>query len=62
MPVEPDNAKEFVNDVLSEIGLLLAGSMMEIEHYYATSCATPVFRDIYKQYVQRDGEQQLIDF
>ena len=45
MPVEPDNVSEFVNDVLSEIGLV-KGSMMEIEHYYATSCATSVFRDI----------------
>lgn len=46
MPVEPDNVSEFVNDVLSEIGLV-KGSMMDIEHYYATSCATSVFRDIY---------------
>lgn len=61
MPVEPDNVSEFVNDVLSEIGLV-KGSMMEIEHYYATSCATSVFRDIYKQYVQRMENSRLIDF
>ena len=61
MPVEPDNVSEFVNDVLSEIGLV-KGSMMDIEHYYATSCATSVFRDIYKQYVQRMENSRLIDF
>ena len=61
MPVEPDNVSEFVNDVLSEIGLV-KGSVMDIEHYYATSCATSVFRDIYKQYVQRMENSRLIDF
>ncbi len=61
MPVEPDNVNEFINDVLGEIGLV-KGSMLDVDHYYATSCSTSVFRDIYRQYVMRMENSRLIDF
>lgn len=61
MPVEPDNVNEFIGDVLVEIGLV-KGNMLNIDHYYATSCATSVFRDIYRQYVKRMENSRLIDF
>lgn len=61
LPVEPDNMNEFINDVLGEIGLV-KGSMMDIDHYYATSCATSVFQDIYRRYTRRMENSRLIDF
>lgn len=61
MDVEPDNVNEFVNDVLAEIGLV-KGGMLDIAHYYATSCATSVFQEIYRKYTGRMERSRLIDF
>lgn len=61
LPVEPDNMNELISDVLGEIGLV-KGNMLDIDHYYATSCATSVFQDIYRKYTRRMENSRLIDF
>lgn len=59
-----DNAldiKEFVSNVISEIGVV-KGDMINVEHYYSKSCANDLFRKIYEDYEKILRDKNKIDF
>lgn len=59
IPVEDE--KDFIAGVLSEISIV-KGEMMNLDHYYSTSCPDEVFRDIYRMYHNWMNANHMIDF
>lgn len=56
-----EDEKEFISGILSEISIV-KGEMMDLDHYYSTSCPSDVFRRIYQSYQGWMEENHLIDF
>ena len=56
-----EDEKEFINGLLAEISVV-KGEMMNLDHYYSTTCPTEVFRDVFGCYQQWMEQQRLIDF
>lgn len=56
-----EDEKEFISGVLSEISVV-KGEMMQLEHYYSTSCPSDVFRRIYQSYQGWLEQNRMIDF
>ncbi len=59
--LETDNINELAAEILGEIGKV-KGGLIDIEHYYATSCSASVFRQLYRQYQEQMANKRLIDF
>ncbi len=59
--LEYDNENDFIRDVLGEISVVKNESV-ELEHYYATSCAGEVFRKICRAYQEFMYRNHYIDF
>lgn len=56
-----EDEKEFISGILSEISVV-KGEMMDLNHYYSTSCPSEVFRDIFSAYQGWMGQNHMIDF
>lgn len=56
-----EDEKEFINGILAEISVV-KGEMMNLEHYYSTSCPSEVFRQIFREYQNFMDQNRLIDF
>lgn len=59
--LEYEDEKEFVADLLGEIGLV-KNSGIPLEHYYSTNCAQDIFRQVYGAYQKQLKQRRLIDF
>ena len=59
--LEAEDVGELVSLLLSEISTVKS-EQMNLEHYYAASCADEVFRDICREYDEELRRQGLIDF
>ena len=56
-----EDEKEFISGILSEISVV-KGEMMNLEHYYSTSCPSDVFRRIFQAYQGWMDQNHMIDF
>lgn len=59
--MELSDEADFISEVISEISHV-KGELLELSHYYSTSCSTEVFRRIYTGYVERCRQENYIDF
>ena len=59
--LEYQDEKEFVGDLLGEIGLV-KNTGIPLEHYYSTSCAQEIFHQVYREYEKCMRARRLIDF
>lgn len=59
--IEVEDEGQLISDLTTEISLV-KGGMMSLEHYYATSCAADVFREVFNKYNQALARHQWIDF
>ena len=59
--LEFEDEAEFVNAILSEIGMV-KNTGIDLAHYYSTNCATEVFHRLYRQYQEYLHSHKLIDF
>lgn len=59
--LEYEDEKEFIGDLLGEIGLV-KNTSIALEHYYSKSCAQEVFHGIFRSYQQAMQKKRLIDF
>ena len=59
--LEYQDEKEFIGDLLGEIGLV-KNTGVPLEHYYSTNCAQEVFHQVYREYEGRMRARRLIDF
>lgn len=59
--LEMEDENEFINDILSEIGVV-KNDRIALEHYYPKNCSEENFKIIYEQYEQRMKMANLIDF
>lgn len=53
--------KEFVGNIINEIGVI-KGDMIDVSHYYSKTCADELFRKIYVTYERVLRERNKIDF
>lgn len=56
-----EDEKEFISGILSEISVV-KGEMMDLNHYYSTSCPSEIFRDIFCAYQSWMDQNRMIDF
>ncbi|MDO5409256.1 MAG: ATP-dependent helicase [Lachnospiraceae bacterium] len=56
-----EDEKEFISGLISEISLV-KGEMMNLEHYYSTSCPSEVFCEIFQAYQGWMDQNHMIDF
>lgn len=56
-----EDEKEFISGILSEISVV-KGEMMDLNHYYSTSCPSQIFREIFGAYQGWMEENHMIDF
>lgn len=61
LELELDDESEFIADIISEISLV-KGEMMDLNHYYSTSCSEDIFKKIYRSYEEKLRRGNLIDF
>lgn len=61
LQLEYQDEKEFIGDLLGEIGLV-KNTGVPLEHYYSTNCAQEVFHRIYREYEACMRARRLIDF
>lgn len=61
MRLDYEDENEFISSVLAEISMI-KNSGIQMEHYYATSCAEEVFRELFRLYHQFLRSNHLIDF
>lgn len=61
MKLEYEDEKEFVAELLGEIGLV-KNTGIPLEHYYSKNCAQEVFRQVYGAYQKKLQSRKLIDF
>lgn len=59
--LEYEDEKEFVGDLLSEIGLV-KNTGVPLEYYYSKNCAQEVFHRIFRMYEETMRKKRLIDF
>lgn len=59
--LEPEDEKEMVAGILSEISSV-KGEMLDLRHYYSQNCPDEVFRAMYEGYEERMRKAGLIDF
>lgn len=59
--LETEDENELVDNIISEISSV-KGGMLDLEHYYSTSCSETGFRSIYKQYDNMLRQRRLLDF
>ena len=59
--LEYEDEKEFIGDLLGEIGLV-KNAGISLEHYYSGNCAQEVFHQIYRAYEKGKQKKRLIDF
>ena len=59
--LEYEDEKEFVAELLGEIGLV-KNTGISLEHYYSKNCAQEVFHQVYGQYQEKLKKKRLIDF
>ncbi len=58
---DTDNVNDMAGELLAETGLV-KGGLMDLSHYYATSCPADSFRRIYKAYNETLRARNLLDF
>ena len=56
-----EDEKEFISGLISEISVV-KGEMMNLDHYYSTSCPSDVFRRIFTAYQSWLDQNRMIDF
>ena len=56
-----EDEKEFISGIISEISVV-KGEMMNLDHYYSTSCPSEVFRNIFAAYQNWMDQNRMIDF
>lgn len=61
MQLEIEDEKEFVSNIMSEVGLVKA-ERMQVEYYYSMNCSEEAFQKIYREYDQFLRSRNLIDF
>lgn len=61
LQLEYEDEKEFIGELLGEIGLV-KNSGIPLEHYYPKNCAQEVFHQVYEGYQKRLLGKRLIDF
>lgn len=61
MQLEIEDEKEFVSNIISEVGLVKS-ERMQVEYYYSINCPEDAFRKIYQEYDKFLRERNLIDF
>lgn len=61
MALNFDDEQEFVQGILSEIGMV-KNSGLSLAHYYAKNCPEEVFRKIYEGYERKLREMNKVDF
>lgn len=59
--LEIEDEKEFISSVIAEIGNI-KGDMIDINHYYSTSCSDEIFRRIYNRYEEKLRCTNQVDF
>lgn len=59
--LETEDENELVENIISEISSV-KGGMLDLEHYYSTSCSETGFRSIYRQYDNMLRQRRLLDF
>ena len=59
--VSIEDEKEFITGIISEISAV-KGEMMDLNHYYSTSCPSEVFRRIFMAYQGWMDQNRMIDF
>ena len=59
--VSIEDEKEFITGIISEISAV-KGEMMDLNHYYSTSCPSEVFRRIFIAYQGWMDQNRMIDF
>lgn len=59
--LETEDENELVENIMSEISTV-KGEMLDLEHYYSTSCSELGFRNIYRQYDRMLRGKRLLDF
>lgn len=59
--LEVEDEKEFIGDILGEIGLV-KNTGIPLEHYYPVNCAQEVFHELYRSYEKKLRAKRLIDF
>lgn len=61
MQLEIEDEKEFVSNIISEVGLVKS-ERMQVEYYYSMNCSEEAFQKIYKEYDKFLRDRNLIDF
>lgn len=61
LKMDISDEKEFISDIISEIGMV-KGDMMDIDHYYSKNCSESYFKKIYEMYNEKLIRSNLIDF
>ena len=59
--LEVEDEKEFIGDILGEIGLV-KNTGIPLAHYYPVNCAQEVFQELYRAYEKKMRAKRLIDF
>ncbi|KIR02114.1 putative ATP-dependent DNA helicase YjcD [Lachnospiraceae bacterium TWA4] len=59
--IEIDDEKEFISEIISEIGKIKS-ELVDVNQYSSRNCPTDLFRQIYHQYQEYLNENRLIDF
>lgn len=59
--LEPEDEQELIRNLISEISKV-KNEQIDLQHYYSTSCAESMFREIYQKYEKRLVRERLLDF